>query len=67
MIIKINIEEDLEYKRINDDLVSNFEISLKDAIFGAVYEIINYDGAKKIIEIYSGTQSEDKIYFKGLV
>lgn len=67
MIIKVNIEEDLEYKRINDDLVSNFEISLKDAIFGANYEIINYDGTKKIIEINSGTQSEDKIHFKGLV
>ena len=61
------MEEHTEFKRINDDLVTDLEISLKDAILGGKLEFRNFDGIKKELEIKPGTQSEDKILFKELV
>ncbi len=65
--MNVTVEEDEEYKRENDDLVSDLEISLAEAIVGKTIQYNNFDGSLKTIEIKPGTQANEKIIFKNLV
>jgi DnaJ-class molecular chaperone len=65
--VNVTVEEDEEYKRENDDLVSDLEISLAEAIVGKTIQYNNFDGSLKTIEIKPGTQANEKIIFKNLV
>jgi len=67
LIIKIKVQEEIEFKRENDDLISEMEITLIDAILGGNKQYISFDGSLRSIEIKPGTQSNDKILFKNLV
>jgi curved DNA-binding protein len=67
LVVKVTVEEDEEYRREKDDLVSNLQISLADAITGKTIQYTNFDGSLKTIEIKPGTQANDKIIFKNLV
>ena len=65
--MNVTVEEDEEYKRENDDLVSDLEISLAEAIVGKMIQYNSFDGSLKTIEIKPGTQANEKIMFKNLV
>ncbi len=67
LIIKIKVYEEKEFKRENDDLITEMEITLIDAILGGNKQYISFDGSLRRIEIKPGTQSNDKILFKNLV
>jgi DnaJ-class molecular chaperone len=67
LLIKINLEEDKEYIREKDDLISSLRISLADAITGKTIQYTNFDGTLKTIEIKPGAQAKEKIIFKNLV
>jgi len=61
------LEDDKEYKREKDDLISGLRISLADAITGKTIQYTNFDGTLKTIEIKPGAQANEKIIFKNLV
>lgn len=61
------MDENAEYKRENDDLISYLQISLADAITGRSIQYTNFDGSLKTIDIKPGTQANEKIVFKNLV
>ena len=65
--MKVNVETNKEYSRINDDLISDLNIELIEAIFGANIQYTSFDGNLKSINIKAGTQPEDKIVFKEMV
>jgi len=67
LVITVKIEEDNIYRRVNDDLVSDLEISITDAIFGGIIEYSTIDGSVKSVEIKPGTQANKKIIIKNLV
>jgi len=63
LVIKVVVSEDKTYKfrRVNDDLYLDIELSLSEAIFGCKKEIDTIDKNIEIIEILPGTKTEDKI------
>ena len=65
--MKVKVEKNKEFSRINDDLISDLNIELIEAIFGANIQYTSFDGNLRSIEIKEGTQPEDKIFFKGMV
>lgn len=67
LIITVKIKEDNIYRRVNDDLVSDLEISIADAIFGGIIEYSTIDGSVKSVEINPGTQANKKIMIKNFV
>ncbi len=66
-MVKVNVQENKSYSRINDDLICELNIDLLDAIFGANIQYTTFEGNLKTLEIKEGTQPEDKICFKGMV
>lgn len=67
LVITVKVQNDKIYRRENDDLVSDFEVSIAEAIFGGKIEYSNFDGTLKRIDINPGTQANDKILFKNFV
>lgn len=63
----MKVQEDKIYRRENDNLVCDLEISIADAIFGGSLKFTNFDGTVNTVGIEPGTQPNDKISFKGLV
>lgn len=67
MILKINVEKDDKYRRENDNIVTDIEIDLFQAIFGSSLKFKFYNDENIELNINTGTQSEDKIHFSQLV
>ena len=69
LVVKVVVNEEKlnKFKRVNDDIELNLELSLVDAIFGCSKEVETIERNKAIIEISPGTQSYDKFVFKNEV
>lgn len=67
LVVKVIVEESEIFKRSNDDVHVNLDISLLDAIFGCKKDIETLDKSKLKVEIKPGCQSEEKIVLKNLV
>ena len=63
LVIKINVEEDKtnKFRRVNDDIYLDLDLSLVEAIFGANKQIETIEKVTENIYISPGTQSDDKI------
>ncbi len=63
LVIKVVIPEDKtnKFRRVNDDLFIDLELSLSEAIFGCKKEVETIDKKIEIIEISPGTKQDDKI------
>ena len=64
IILVVNVEENSEFKREDDDLYKNIEIPLKTALFGGKFEVETF---KKpvTIKIAQNTKNGQKIRLKG--
>lgn len=69
LVVKIVVDEDSEnkFRRVNDDIQLSLELSVVEAIFGCRKEVETIEKKKEIIEIYPGTQSDDKFILKNQV
>jgi curved DNA-binding protein len=63
LLLKISVARSDEYERDGDDLIKNFEISLKSAIFGGKATINTLDGEVGL-KIPSGTKCGQKFRLK---
>ncbi len=63
LVIKVVVAQDKEnkFRRINDDLFLDLELSLPDAIFGCSKQVETIEKNLEVIEISPGTQTDDKI------
>lgn len=64
LFIQIAIEPHPVFKRLGNDLVMPYEISLADALLGKTAEIETLDGMEKL-QIPEGTNTGDQIKIKG--
>lgn len=64
ILVKITVEENAVFKRINDDVHYNLELSLSDAIFGCKKQVTLMSGNKINVEVPQGSQGDDKLVLK---
>ncbi len=65
LLLKIRILEHPLFKLEGDDIISDHEISLTDAVLGTTIEVKTLNDVK-MVKVPSGTQSHSKLRLKGL-
>jgi DnaJ-class molecular chaperone len=69
LVVKVVVEEnpDIKFRRVNDNIQLDCELSLIEAIFGCNKEIETIEKKKEKFEVNPGTQNDDKFVFKNQV
>ena len=65
LFLKVNILADKQFKRVDDDLVCNVNLTYPQLVFGAQVEIENIDGTKETIKIPKGCPVGERIIVAG--
>ena len=61
LLIRISVQTDKKFTRVDDDLVSTLTLTYPQLVFGAQVEIENIDGEKEIVKIPKGCAVGEKI------
>jgi len=61
LIVRISIQPDKKFTRVEDDLVSTLTLTYPQLVFGAQVEIENIDGSKEMIKIPKGCGVGERI------
>jgi len=65
LYIRVGVESDRRFKRVNEDIYYNLNLKITSAILGGVVRVPTLDGEKEI-EIPSGAQDGEELRLKGL-
>ena len=65
LFIQVNVGEDKNFKRINDDLECTVMLTYPQLVFGCQIEIENIDGTKEALKIPKGCPVGEKIIIAG--
>ena len=65
LFIKLKVETDKKFKRIDDNLHSSIILTYPQLVFGCQIEIESLDGSKEIIKIPKGCQVDENIIMAG--
>jgi DnaJ-class molecular chaperone len=67
LVIKITVSSSPLFKRTDNDIEFNLDISLLDALFGNSLEVDTIEGDKAFVNVIPGSQNKDKITIKNKV
>ena len=67
LVIKVKVENNPLFKRSENDIEYNLDITLVDALFGNKLEVNTIDGEKVSIDITAGCQNSQKVIIKNKV
>jgi DnaJ-class molecular chaperone len=66
-VIKVTVEDNQNFSRLNDNVVYDLELNLAEAIYGCEKIVDTIDNQKEKLVIMPGIQSQDKITLKNKV
>lgn len=65
LFLKVNVQPDAHFKRVENDLVCTVVLTYPQLVFGSQVEIENIDGTKEILKISKGCSVGEKIIISG--
>ena len=65
LFLKVNVQPDPHFKRVENDLVCTVVLTYPQLVFGSQVEIENIDGTKEMLKISKGCSVGEKIIISG--